>query len=92
MNKKTKTGQKKHDESVLRSAEWCKKHGFTTNAGLPGWNKPKKIEEIKSKKEVNVSMVLSGGMLFSYAEVYLNAVNRLVSMENREYRKGVYFK
>jgi len=24
----------------------------------------KRIEEIKSKKEVNVSMVLSGGMLF----------------------------
>jgi len=28
MNKRTKTGQKKHDESVLRSAEWYKKHGL----------------------------------------------------------------
>ncbi|MBU4561875.1 hypothetical protein KKB17_00505 [bacterium] len=43
MNKRTKTGQKKHDESVLRSAGWYKKHGFRTNADLPGWNKPKKI-------------------------------------------------
>jgi len=88
MNKRTKTGQKKHDESVLRSAEWYKKYGLITSAGLPGWNKPKKIKEIKSKKEVNVSMVLSGGMLFSYAEAYLNAAKRLASMENREYRKG----
>ena len=43
MNKRTKTRQKKHDESVLRSAEWYKKHGFITKADLPGWNKPKKI-------------------------------------------------
>ena len=43
MNKRTKTGQKKHDESVLRSTEWYKKHGFTTKTDLPGWNKPKKI-------------------------------------------------
>jgi len=43
MSKRTKTGQKKHDESVLRSAGWYKKHGFRTNADLPGWNKPKKI-------------------------------------------------
>ena len=85
MNKRTKTGQKKHDESVLRSAE---KHDFTTKADLPGWNKLKKIEEIKSKKEVNRSMVLSGGMWFLCAEVYLDAVERLASMENREYRKG----
>jgi len=88
MNKRTKTGQRKHDESVLRSAEWYKKHGFTTNAGLPGWNKPKKIEGIKNKEKVNRYMVLSGGMLFLYAEVYLDAVERLASMENREYRKG----
>jgi len=27
-------------------------------------------------------------MWFSYAEAYLNAANRLASMENREYRKG----
>lgn len=35
-----------------------------------------------------MSMVLSGDMLFSYAEVYLNAVKLLASMENREYREG----
>lgn len=35
-----------------------------------------------------MSMVLSGNMLFSYAETYLNAANCLASMENREYREG----
>lgn len=59
MNKRTKTRQKKHDESVLRSADWYKKHGFTTKADLPGWNKPKKIGGFipdliakKDKKEI----------------------------------------
>ena len=59
MNKRTKIGQKKHDEGVLRSAEWYKKHGFTTKADLPGWNKPKKIGGFipdliakKGKKEI----------------------------------------
>ncbi|MBU4362433.1 hypothetical protein KJ813_07225 [bacterium] len=33
-------------------------------------------------------MVLSGDMLFSYAETYLNAAKRLASMENREYCEG----
>ena len=36
-------GQTKHDDSVLRSAEWYKKHGFIIKADLPGWKKPKKI-------------------------------------------------
>ena len=35
MNKRTKTGQRKHDESVSRSAEWYKKHGFKIKADLP---------------------------------------------------------
>ena len=59
MTKRTKTGQKKHDESVLRSAEWYKKHGFITKADLPGWNKPEKIGGFipdliakKGKKEI----------------------------------------
>ena len=43
MQKRTKTGQRKHDEGVLRSAKWYKNHGFKTEADLPGWNKPKKI-------------------------------------------------
>lgn len=38
--------------------------------------------------ETGISMILSGDMLFSYAEAYLNAAERLASMENREYRKG----
>jgi len=45
VNKRTKNGQKKH--------------GFTTNADLPGWNKPKKIRGFipdliakKGKKEI----------------------------------------
>jgi len=59
MNKRTKTGKKKHDNSVLRSAEWYRKHGFITKADLPGWNKPKKIGGFipdiiarKGKKEI----------------------------------------
>lgn len=35
-----------------------------------------------------MSIVLSGEILFSYAEVYLNAAKRLGSIENREYREG----
>ena len=88
VNKRTKTGQKKHDESVLRSADWYKKHGFTIKADLPGCDKPKKIEGIENKGKINRYMVLSGGMWFLCAEVYLDAVERLASMENREYRKG----
>ena len=38
--------------------------------------------------EAGMSMVLSGDMLFSYTEAYLNAAKRLASMENREYREG----
>lgn len=59
MNKRTKIGQKKHDESVLKSAEWYKKHCFITKADLPGWDKPKKIGGFipdliakKGKKEI----------------------------------------
>jgi len=59
MNERKKAGQKKHDESVLRSAEWYKKYGFTTKADLPGWKKPKKIGGFipdiiakKGKKEI----------------------------------------
>ncbi len=35
-----------------------------------------------------MSVVLSGEMLFSYSEAYLNAAKRLASMENREYCEG----
>ena len=35
-----------------------------------------------------MSVVLFGVTLFSYAEVYLDAVECLASMENREYREG----
>jgi hypothetical protein len=59
MSKRTKTGQKEHDKSVLRSAEWYKQHGFITKADLPGWNKPKEIGGFipdliakKGKKEI----------------------------------------
>ena len=43
MNKRTKTRQKKHDESVLRSAEWYEGRGYKVNADLPDYNKPKNI-------------------------------------------------
>ncbi len=35
-----------------------------------------------------MSVVLSGEMLFSYSEAYLNAAKRLASMDNREYCEG----
>lgn len=38
--------------------------------------------------ETGMSVVLSGEMLFSYSEAYLNAAKRLASMDNREYREG----
>lgn len=43
MKKRIKTGQKKHDESVRRSADWYKSQGFKVKADLPGEEKPKKI-------------------------------------------------
>ena len=43
MKKRTKIGQKKHDEGVKRSAEWYKKQGFKVKSDLPGEKKPKKI-------------------------------------------------
>jgi len=43
MPKRTKTGQRKHDNTVLRSAEWYKGQGYKVKADLPGWEKPKKI-------------------------------------------------
>jgi hypothetical protein len=59
MIKRTKKGQKKHDESVFRSATWYKNKGFKTSADLPGWEKPKSIGGFvpdliakKGKKEI----------------------------------------
>ena len=43
MQKRTKTGQKKHDSAVLKSAEWYKRHGYKVKTDLPSWEKPKKI-------------------------------------------------
>lgn len=59
MNKQTKTGQRKHDASVLRSAEWYKNNGYKVKADLPNYAKPKKIGGFipdliakKGKKEI----------------------------------------
>lgn len=43
MKKRTKVGQKRHDERVLRSVKWYEGQGFKVNADLPEYNKPKKI-------------------------------------------------
>ncbi len=43
MQKRTKTGQKQHDQAVLRSAEWYKSQGYNVKADLPNWEKPKTI-------------------------------------------------
>jgi len=59
MEKRTKTGQKQHDQAVLRSAEWYENQGYKVKADLPNWDKPKKIGGFipdliakKGKKEV----------------------------------------
>ena len=59
MEKRTKTGQKQHDQAVLRSAEWYKNQGYKVKADLPQWEKPKKIKGFipdliakKGKKEI----------------------------------------
>lgn len=59
MLKRTKTGQKKHDNAVLRSAKWYKSQGFKVKADLPEWKKPKNIGGFipdltvkKGKKEI----------------------------------------
>jgi hypothetical protein len=55
MEKRTKTSQKKHDQAVLRSAEWYKNQGYKVKADLPNWDKPKKIgsfvPDLIAKKE-----------------------------------------
>ena len=43
MNKQTKTGQKKHDSAVLKTAQWYENNGYKVKADLPDYNKPKKI-------------------------------------------------
>ena len=59
MQKRTKTGQKQHDEAVLRSAQWYENQGYNVKADLPKWEKPKKIGGFipdliarKGKKEI----------------------------------------
>ncbi len=41
--KRTKAGQKKHDESVKRSADAYKQRGYDVRADIPGEKKPKNI-------------------------------------------------
>jgi hypothetical protein len=63
MNKRSKTGQKKHDDSVRKTAEWYKNQGFSVKADLPGETKPKKIDGFipdvivkKGKKEIIIEV------------------------------------
>ncbi len=44
MKKRTKIGQKQHDEAVLRSVKWYEGQGYKVKADLPGYDKPKKIK------------------------------------------------
>ena len=59
MKKRTKIGQKRHDDGVLRSVKWYEGQGFDISADLPDYNKPKKINGYipdwiakKGKKEI----------------------------------------
>jgi len=42
-SKRTKTGQKRHDDAVLGSVEWYEGQGFKVKADLPEYDQPKKI-------------------------------------------------
>ncbi len=42
-NKRTKTGQKKHNEAVLKTANWYKKRKYKVKVDLPKEEKPDKI-------------------------------------------------
>jgi len=46
------------------------------------------VVQVEKGCETGMSVILSGETLFSYAEVYLHAAERLASMENREHCKG----
>ena len=59
MGKRIKTGQKQHDEAVLRSVKWYESQGYKVKADLPDYDKPKKIKGYipdwiakKGKKEI----------------------------------------
>ncbi len=43
MKKRTKTGQRNHDETVLKTANWYKSQGYNVKADLPEHTKPKDI-------------------------------------------------
>lgn len=43
MKKRTKRGQKKHDEAILNSMKYYKRRGFQVEADLPGMKKPSTI-------------------------------------------------
>lgn len=59
MQKRTKTGQKRHDKAVLRSVKWYEGQGYKVKADLPNCDKPKRIKGYvpdwiakKGKKEI----------------------------------------
>ena len=67
IHQKTKTGQRKHDKAVLRSAQWYDKQKYKVRVDLPECNKPKKIKGYipdlivkKGKKEIVVEIETKG--------------------------------
>ena len=62
---------------------------FSRNFGYAGnvWRYNLRLV-LEKGYESGMSIVLSGDMLFSYAEAFLNAAKRLALMENWEYSKG----
>lgn len=61
MKKRTKQGQKKHDEGVLKSAKYYKSQGFDVKADLPDMQRPKSINgrrpDLIAKKGTNEIVV-----------------------------------
>lgn len=67
MQKRTKAGQRRHDLSVLRSANHYKGRGFKVKADLPNFVKPKKIKKFvpdliakKGEKEIILEIETQG--------------------------------
>ena len=43
--KRSKTGQKRHDAAVRKSADWYGSRGYSVQADVPGRKQPKTIEK-----------------------------------------------
>jgi len=93
--KKTKTGQKKHDNGVLKSVEYYKSIGYKVFADLPNYEKPKKISGFipdviarKGRKEVIIEVETKKTLVSDQdqQEAFKKYANK---SSNRKFRKKI---